>query len=217
MLKKPGISQKMLKQRKVRKNPNVRSLDTKYLNLPTVGRGPEPKMNSLKVPGSKVRYQQKIVKIRPSHSTKSDAPGDVYEFSAKETNQRYANPAESYSEDLSKQAFTFHDRDSEKNFVAEAPMDFDRPVQRKVAKISVQSPNESIHFETEKKQKYLSMKDFRENLEVSAENGFGQDFFDSRLHVEDVNTNYNRYDQYGKPLTISGINKNLVINKSDVN
>ena len=131
-------------------------------------------------------------------------------------NRRYSNNSNSGSENVSKQAFTFNDRNSENFVETDSPLNFFKDknkVYKKKEKSSVKN-EESIHFQTENTQKFQSMKDFRENIEISNENGFGKDFFESKIDVEDINTNYNRYDQNGKPLTISGINKNLVINKS---
>jgi hypothetical protein len=210
--KKKGITKKLMKKKK--KNPNIKSLDTKYLTKPI-----QPhnfNMNNLTVPLQNARYHKKIVKVRPSHSSQqSDNP--THDWPVLEKNHRYSNNAESESENVSKQAFTFHDRNSEKFVELESPINTfpeENFVYKKIGKISVKNNDESTHFQTDTKHKFQSMKDFRENMIISNENGFGKDFFESKLDVEDVNTNYNRYDQNGKPLTISGINNNLVFNKS---
>jgi hypothetical protein len=112
------------------------------------------------------------------------------------------------AEDLNKDAFTFHEQGSEKS-IPKYPDQNLGVIRKKVKNSAHHHPSQVIG---ESAVRHHSMKDLGENMEISA--GNGHDFFDSQLDVEDINTNYNRYDQHGKPLTISGINNNLINNKS---
>lgn len=219
----------MLKERKQVKNPNVRSLDTKYLDLPTQQSSEEKfSLNNLQVPNKKVRYYKKIVNVRPSHSSQQseNAPEipqqvaqqqDNYEFPVMIQPKGSSHHMDSGSENLSKKAFTFYDPNSEKFASGNNDFNFskDKVVYEKIKKQSVKKFEELTNFPKENTQRHQSMKELGENMEISG--GKGHDFFESHLDVEDVNTNYNRYDQHGKPLTISGINNNLLNNISRLN
>ena len=230
--KKTGMSDHMKKE--IKKNPNVKSLDSKHLKIPKKYSDNIVSLNNLQIP--KLRYQKKIISINPSISNKQSEPSykkinkqkepedrpeqsnydDFPIFHKKQVN--HVNNDLDY-ENLSKQAFTFYDPKSEKQDEIETPLEFpknNQDIQKKIQKKSVKNTSDSYHFPPESSIRHQSMKEIRENLIISTDNGFGHDFFESRLDVEDINTSHNRYDHNGKPLTISGINKNLITNKSNL-
>lgn len=214
--KRIELAENLIKPRTVWKNPNVRSLDTKYLNTPATEIKEKLSLHQINAPEKKTRYQTKILSVAPSKSqakpsdflkkAQQYSEGNKMNFSDKSLGQAKSG------EESVPDAFTFYDPDSQRFIGQKQEQEVLRIPSKKKGKISAQNQHESNYFMTESAVRHQSMKELGENLEISA--GKGHDFFDSQIDVEDINTNYNRYDQHGKPLTISGINTNLIQNKS---